>query len=246
MNFYNNEKTTKAYLAFLNSENGLIQQRVLSKAVLKNLPQNPEAKILDAACGSGWLTETIFQSHKNTQGIDISESLINYASKSYHGINFSIADLQKPIQLPSNYFDCVILNMASTDLDNLKAAYNNLFGITKPGGELLVTIPNPKYAFPVGIWKRSWLDILLGKKPKLIVRQAPTNKKTPLTSWSHEITTSYYYTLEEQLQAVSASGFKLNKIEELRSEIDSPNFNLQYILYRYPTLLLLKFVKPGE
>ena len=243
MNYYDNNQTAKNYLNFLNSEDGTIQQEILGSAILKQLDENPSLSILDAACGSGWLTNLLSKTFNDTQGCDSSKDLISHAQKQYPSLNFKIADLGNPLPYPQESQDVIILNMAATDLSDLHTSYRNLKAVLKTNGKLIVTIPNPATSFPVGIWKRNIFDLFFGNKPKLYIRPLPKNSKSLVTSWDHKTSTSFYYSLSEHINAVTKNGFALTELCELQSKVDSQKYNMRYRLYRFPLLLLLEFKK---
>ncbi|MCC7356329.1 MAG: class I SAM-dependent methyltransferase [Candidatus Doudnabacteria bacterium] len=243
MNPYNDKQTTAEYLHFLNSENGQIQQDVLSKALEQKLEKNNDLKILDAACGSGWLTKKLSEKYPFIEGCDSAVTLIEHAKVQYPNVKFSVANLQSPLPYTPESFNTIILNMAATDLSKLEEAYKNLETVLKPNGQLLVTIPNPMNTYPFGIWKRSLIDRLLFRKPQLFLRPLPYNSQELLPSWNASTPTSRYYSLEDHINSVTKNNFALTNFVEIRSDTDSPKFNLQYQLYRYPLLLLLEFKK---
>ncbi len=146
-----------------------------------------------------------------------------------------------------NFFDSVIINMAVPDISNLTALFQNIFSVLKPTAQLIVTLPNPYYAFPVGVWKRSLSDFLLMGKPKLYIHEYDKNPQAILREFNKGKTVieSHFYPLSEYITKARGAGFILVDMEELRSKTDSPNFDLQYQLYRYPLLLLLEFAKPN-
>ena len=51
------------------------------------------------------------------------------------------ADLAHAPEIPSSYFDCIILTQTMHYIFDLPAAVATLFRILKPGGTLLVTVP---------------------------------------------------------------------------------------------------------
>jgi SAM-dependent methyltransferase len=244
---YNNDLNAAEYINFLTSTNGQIQQKVLWEAIKNRLPKNALVEILDAACGSGWLTKSLSQNYPNSQGCDISEALIKSAKKEYRGIGFKIANLEKPLPYSTDFFDVIIINMAAPDISELVKSFKNIFDSLKPTGQLIITIPNPYYTFPVGVWKRSLLDFILDRKPKLLINHDYNHSQNIVREFNNGKTkiSSNFYPLSEYIIKARSGGFTLVDIEELRSEKDSPNFDLNYQLYRYPLLLLLEFAKPG-
>ncbi len=243
MNPYNDKQTTAEYLHFLNSENGQIQQELLYKAIEAKLNDNKDTSILDAACGSGWLTNKINENYSAVEGCDSAATLIEHAKTEYSNVKFTITNLQSPLPYAPESFDTIILNMAATDLSKLEEAYKNLETVLKPNGQLLVTIPNPMLTYPLGIWKRSIMDRLLFRKPRLFLRPLPYNSQELLPSWNARTPTSRFYSLEDHINSVTKNNFTLTNFVEIRSDTDSPKFNLRYQLYRYPLLLLLEFKK---
>ncbi len=243
MNLYENAGSAKEYLAFLESTNGKIQQTVLLETIQKKLQANSGQYILDAACGSGWLAGKLIQKFPNTSGFDSSETLITHAKNHFQNIDFTVANLAKPLPFENEKFDVIILNMAVTDLSKPVESFSNLNKILKPGGQLLVTIPNPYYAYPIGVWKRGLLDRLLLRKPKLRLRSFPYNSKELLPSWDPKQPTSHYYSLTDHISTIKKSKFELLDLVEIRSDTDSDKFDLRYQLFRYPLFLLLEFKK---
>lgn len=246
MNPYSSLSSATDYLKFLNSRNGQLQQKFLSEAILEVLSTDAKQRVLDAACGSGWLSKILAEQGFILKGCDNSSALVEYARNSQPQGQFEIADISRQLPYPPQTFDHVIFNMAATDLAHLQAGYANLFDCLKPGGTLIVTIPNPYYAYPVGVWKHTLITRLLRRKPILKLRALPYNSKELLPSWDPNNPTSHYYSLSDHIYPITQAGFSLKQIKEIRSKEDSDSFDLQYQLYRFPLLLLLEFTKPVE
>lgn len=253
---YQDEFTALKYLDFLNSYNGQLQQHFLFEAILPKIPKNPprfapgEAghgiKILDAGCGSGWLSGELKKHYPDVSACDASEFFIKFAKANYNGIKFKVASLDRPLPYPHNCFDVAILNMVAPDLEKLEMAFKNLAPVIRPSGKLLMTIPNPKYTYPAAEWKRSVLDVLLGRKPGLKIKNPPLSGEKIQREFGKDVKIkSYYYSLVNYITAAKSAHLELRNTAEIRSEKDSADFNLAYQLHRYPLLLLLEFEKLG-
>ena len=243
MNSYNSTEGAKQYLAFINSEDGLIEQKVLLDAISPRLDANNGQTILDAGCGQGWLAGKLSEKYKNIYGCDASEFLVAEAKKNYPVPQFVTADLTKTLPYDQEFFHSVVVNMALHDVSNPAAALKNIFAVLKPGGRLIMTIANPYYAYPVGVWKRGIIGRLLFQKPKLKIR--PYNllrTEDRKFKWGNFLT-PYFYPLSEQINTALSAGFALTHYDDLAVSHDSPKFNLQYQLYRFPYILLLEFKK---
>jgi SAM-dependent methyltransferase len=241
---YQDPETAKLYAEFLNSEDGKIQREILWQHIEPLLPQNQTIPVLDAGCGSGWLADKLSGYYKHISGCDLSPELIEAAKVNYPPGEFTVADICQSLPFAENSFGLEILNMVAHDLEDQKKAFKNLFSVLRPGGCAIVSIINPYYAFPVGVWKRGWLGLLLMKKPKLLLR--PYNffvKNSRVFVWKKNIP-GFFYTLPETLNAALSAGFSLNYFGEVASNTDSKIFDLRYRLYRFPVMLVFKLEKP--
>jgi len=247
MNYYENEVIATQFLDFLKSTNGTIQQEILLKYLLPRLPINGDATILDAACGNGWLSGALALKYHDVQAFDSSPTLIKAGQQKFPDITFIIANASGELPYRPEQFDCVILNMAAHDLENQPKAFENFYKLLKPEGKLLVTMANPYYSYPVGIWKRGWIGAILRRKPQLKIR--PYNWFRNLANrsfqWNKKMT-SLFYPLSEHVTNIISSGFILTAYQDLQTENDSQKFNATYQLNRFPILLLLEFKKPSK
>lgn len=238
-NNYQNPVLAKKYLDYLDSPAGSVYREIMSEAVRRRLP--PEnGRVLDAACGSGWLTNEIFRNNRNAEGCDSSEILIAAAKARYPEITFSLADLAEPLPYPPESFDMVILCMAAQDIIRQKTALENLKKILKPGGKILISVANPYYMDTVGSWKRGWPGFLLRQKPVFNIARPYNLQKNSGTAQPTN-PQSRFQPLAELLNNFIESGFCLTYFEDLKSPRDSGSFNLKYQLYRFPIILLMEF-----
>jgi ubiquinone/menaquinone biosynthesis C-methylase UbiE len=245
-NAYDNPEAAEAFDQFLASPDGQMQQEILYENILPFLA-DPSARILDAACGQGWLAGKLTHQLQNVEAFDSSRELIERAKKNFPGVNFQTADLTTTIPYQDNTFDTVILNMAAHDMSDLAAAFRNLNRVLKKEGTFIMTIANPYYAFPVGVWKRGLIGKILQKLPRLIVRPYHhfSQQKNQLQNWREQLS-SYFYPLQEYMNQALAAGFSLEVYRDLQSPTDSSNFNVRYQMHRFPLILLLVFKKRSE
>ncbi len=238
---YNGLEGAEEYINFINSEDGLIEQKFLWNVISSRLSAEDGKNLLDAACGQGWLTAKLAEKFGTANGCDGSKFLIDYANAHYSSGKFLVADVCDKLPYPEASFSAIILNMAAHDLRDQKTGFKNLFSALRPGGKLIMTIANPYYAYPVGVWKRGIIGRLLFKKPSLKVR--PYNLMQKDFVWGKHLK-PHFYPLSEQINNVLSAGFNLTHFQDLKSLEDSPSFNLQYQLHRFPHILLLEFKRP--
>ena len=253
MNSYSNPENARMYAEFLNSEEGQTQQRLLWDAVSHLVPAAPGARVLDAACGTGWFAGRFSQEHAgvDVRGCDASPALVDQARVLYPNVPFKVADLSEcysvdgvqPPYAPRS-FTSIVLNMAMHDFYDLQRSLANLFTMAKAGGTLIATVANPYYSYPVGMWKRGWTGAILNAKPRLKLDDyGKLMRSADRTFEWHSGNRSYFYTLPEMVNAATAAGFTLSTMHDVMDTSDSSKFSRQYKMYRYPLVILLEFSK---
>jgi ubiquinone/menaquinone biosynthesis C-methylase UbiE len=241
MSTYTDPTIANKYEDYTESQNGKIERGYLFGMISKQLPTEKDIKVLDLGCGDGWLTQKLSEKYSDVIGCDVSESLIAAAKRRYNN-NFVIADFSAPTKFSDNQFDLIVINMAAHCIQNQEFAFKEIHRILKSDGSVIITIPNPYYAYPVGVWKRGLKGFLLRSKPKLKLRPFCQYKIGSEFLWNDEFT-SYFYPLSTQINNALAVGLELLYIEDAHSEKDSKNFDTNYQLYRFPISLILKYRK---
>jgi SAM-dependent methyltransferase len=240
---YVDSVVSDAFRQYSSSPDAQIEHALLQEAILKFLPRDKNLPVLDAGCGTGWLAQELFKRGYFVSVCDLSPDFISAIKKNFPQIPALTVDISQNLPYPPNHFACVILNMVGHDLKDFSVSLKNLHAITQPNGKLILTITNPYYSYPVGRWKRGLLGRLFCKKPAL--KLLPYNffqKNNRLHLWN-KIIPSYFYTLPEYLQSALNTGYSLENFTEITAPNDSPQFDRQYQLYRFPMILLLVFKK---
>ena len=240
---YQDSSVALEYLDFMGTEDGKTQREVLGSAILERLKKLPKSSVLEVGCGTGWLAKDISKVSNEVCGCDISSELLQIARTDFPNVRFEQTDICEKRPFPEKKFDVVIANMALHDCTDQVAALKNIFSSLSQNGNLIVTIPNPYYAFPVGAWKRGVFGYLFREFPKLVL--TPYNffaKKNRQFVWRNNIP-GYFYPLSEQINNALVAGFSLNFIHEVTIDDDSPHFDLRYRLFRFPVFLFLEFKK---
>jgi ubiquinone/menaquinone biosynthesis C-methylase UbiE len=243
---YDNPEGAKIYLEYLETESGQVHQSVLYSAFRGTLGEDKDQKILDAASGPGWLAAKLRHEFPNVQCCDGSKFFIDYIQTNYHGLTARQVDLAEPLPYQDQEFDTIIFSMAAHDVEDQKKTFAEMNRILKPGGKLLISLANPYYAYPVGVWKRGIIGRLLFQKPKLKVRPYHWFGGQSRNYTFKKSLESYFYKLSEHLNNIIGSGFNLQRYEDLESLEDSPRFTGKYKLHRYPYLIFLEFKKVAQ
>ncbi len=117
----------------------------LEREMFKNAVNRKDLKILDIGCGTGVLG-AYFKKNQNCEvfGIEISESAFIIAQNNLDNVikaNIEIIDL--PYQ--NNTFDYIVMGDVLEHLINPVATIKKLYGVLKPGGQILITVPNIRH-----------------------------------------------------------------------------------------------------
>ncbi len=122
-----------------------------------------DAKILEAGCGTGWLSNKLSEFGKVT-AIDIGEKIIEIAQVNYPHIDFRSGDAES-LDLPVNYYDVVVSSQVLAHVADQPIFIHRLAQLLKPGGFLLIDVQN-KYVFdrtanisPPDGWIRKWVTM---------------------------------------------------------------------------------------
>lgn len=117
----------------------------LERQIFKNEINEKNLKILDIGCGTGILG-SYFRTNQNCEvyGVEINESAFQIARNNLDKVikaNIEVIDL--PVDY--NNFDYIILGDVLEHLINPIATINKIFKVLKPGGKILITVPNVRY-----------------------------------------------------------------------------------------------------
>jgi ubiquinone/menaquinone biosynthesis C-methylase UbiE len=116
----------------------------LEKEIWRNAGLKPGMKVLDLACGPGFisceLAKVVGDGH--VTGVDISEELIAVAhqvkaSEKNENTSFSTGNIYE-LALPENSFDFVYARFLFQHLEKPEIAFENILRVLKPGGILCV------------------------------------------------------------------------------------------------------------
>jgi SAM-dependent methyltransferase len=123
------EPLTEAVVRFI----GTVHVRSLSKS----LPS--DARILDVGCGRGVLLSSLADRGHEVHGMDVSETALAGADPR---AQFKVAGCLTECDYPDRHFDQVILWHVLEHLTNPREVLAEIHRILKPGGQVIVAVPN--------------------------------------------------------------------------------------------------------
>ena len=98
--------------------------------------------VLDVGCGPAVYTDGLVQAGCTIYGVDISPEMIALAKRrQFPGASFSVGNVES-LPFPSKMFDGILCVGVLEYLDRLDTAVGEMARVTKPGGSVVVTVPN--------------------------------------------------------------------------------------------------------
>jgi 2-polyprenyl-3-methyl-5-hydroxy-6-metoxy-1,4-benzoquinol methylase len=145
------------------------------------------AEILEAGCGTGWLSAELRQFGKVT-AVDLGSKIIETAQANYQDIDFRSGDVHT-VDLPLNFFDVVVTSETFSHVLDQSVFVHRLAELLKPGGFLIITTQN-KFVFertanipPPDGWIRKWVTMKMLKK--LLEKEFSVRHATTLAPEGH-------------------------------------------------------------
>lgn len=115
-----------------------------NKAVIeKHFRQLNGERLLDLGCGYGWYTDFFVRIGANAVGVDGSEKMIAIARERYPDLEFTLADIEKPLPYTDECFDIVFSNQVLMDIENTDFVISECERILKSGGVFYFGIVHP-------------------------------------------------------------------------------------------------------
>ena len=190
-------------------------------------------RVLDAACGDGYLARVLAARGAIVTGIDIGPRLIERARQRdpRSAIDYRVGDLSKAMPGEASTFDAVASFLALNDVVEYRGFIATIAGLLRPGGRMVIAFNSP-----YGV-------VIRGNVPDYFDSGATSPYRG---LWAVGIKTYLQHrTLEEYLDAFIAAGLRLTKLADSRDHCFLPQ--PESILpegFRFPRFLLLAFTKP--
>ncbi len=202
-------------------------------AIQSLIPNVENKNILDAGCGVGIYMEWLIKQGANVTGFDASEKMLEFAKK-------RVGDKAKIFNalfeddlsfLENNFFDGILSTLAITYVKNLEDLFIKFNRVLKTNGWFIFSTEHPFFSY----------------KYNNIQNYFETKKVENEWSGFGEIVTmtSYYHSLSCITEALSNSGFIIEKIIEPKPTKDFEKSDKKRYdnLVKFPAFICFKAVK---
>ena len=116
---------------------------------LRRLGKFSAHRLLDVGCGDGTFTAVLGKDFCEVHGIDVQEPyLARFRESVKDDGRFQISNMSaSEMSFPENYFDTIVTIETLEHVLDLPGAAREMCRVLKPGGELLITVPNRWFPF---------------------------------------------------------------------------------------------------
>lgn len=114
----------------------------------------PGGTVLDVGCGPGITVNHLVAQRCRFYGVDLSEEMIDECRQEFGHLpltHFLVGRVER-IEFPNSFFDAVICMGVLEYLEDDAPAVQEIARVLKPGGTLIVTLPNR--VSPFRLWRR--------------------------------------------------------------------------------------------
>ena len=147
----------------------------------------PGLRLLDVACGPGYVSAAAARRGSSVVGVDFSSSMVAIAAAANPELEFREGDAEK-LDLPDCSFDAVVMNFGMLHLERPEKAIAEAFRVLRPGGRCAFTVWDaPERAVAFGIILQSIqahgnMDVPMPSGPPFFRFSDPEESKRTLTS----------------------------------------------------------------
>ena len=199
----------------------LWHRTLIDPALLRLLGKVRGLRILDLACGNGYLSRRFArEGAREVVGVDASAPIILRAkareAKEPHGIRYHTADAGHLTMCRAGHFDVVVSNMALMDLEDAADAIREVARVLRKGGRFVASLSHPCFdqgASSTWLLERSFRSLKVSRR---ITRyRRPFVEETP---WGIEertvTTTAYHRPLSWYAGSLRDAGLLIRSLEE--------------------------------
>jgi 2-polyprenyl-3-methyl-5-hydroxy-6-metoxy-1,4-benzoquinol methylase len=210
----------KAHDQKMGREGGKHHRGSLVPAILGYIGDVRGKRVLDLACGQGYLTQILAESGAVVTGVDLSIELLKIARKNEeerkNGVEYLHRDAADLQGIDSGTFDIIVCNMALHDIGNLQATMNECGRVLRPGGLFVFSILHP---IADGLKSGEAEKDFIGSFVRL--RHYKKTCELPHRAYRAFGISLHHRPLDAYLNGLFAAGFSVRGFREIPAEQDS-------------------------
>ncbi len=178
-------------------------------------------KVLDAGCGTGYMSRILAERGARVTGVDLSKRFIEicrqYEKKKPLGIKYYKADLSRMPRIASSQFDLIISIYVLCDVRDYDRAIKEISRVMKKNGRFLMLIEHPCFSWQSGGWVRIPVDSQRNEDMPYIKISDYFRRGTMESSWGKlPILLTFYRPLSDYFHSMKKHGLVVLDLIEPR------------------------------
>ena len=225
---------------------------VIDPALLEILGNVRGKRILDAGCGTGYLSRLLAKAGARVDGVDVSEKQLTAARADQErgalDIRFHTGDLADLSVFRDGTFDAAVSNIVLQDVRRLTEAVREVHRVLRPGGRFVFSITHPSFETPVpGQWVIEPADSeRIEDRQYLAVDRYFERVAVYWGPPGELLAVGFHRPLRDYFDALHGAGFLVSRYEEplpLKEALERfPRYFRDML--RVPNFLIVEAVKP--
>ena len=134
------------------AEGDIWHRALIDPSVFRLLGPVTGQRVLELACGNGYLAHKLARLGAEVTAVDASPALIALAKQrsAHHQLNiaYHVADAARMDMLPAGSFDVVVCNMALMDIEDAAGAIREVARVLRPVGRFIASLSHPCFDVP--------------------------------------------------------------------------------------------------
>jgi ubiquinone/menaquinone biosynthesis C-methylase UbiE len=212
------DEMTDWWDAKMGDEGDLWHRALIDPPLLRLVGDVAGTRLLDLACGNGYLSRRFARQGATVVGVDANAPLIARArareAQEPLGITYHVGDAEHLAMLEDSTFDLVVCNMALMDIENAAGAIQEVARVLRPSGRFVASLSHPcfdkvdtsgwaiEYIYPITtVWRKisRYREIAAADLP-----WEPVPGQTVFTRSYHRPLSWYFRTLRTAALVVAA------------------------------------------
>lgn len=141
------DEMTDWWDAKMGDEGDLWHRALIDPPLLRLVGDVAGTRLLDLACGNGYLSRRFARQGAIVVGVDANAPLIERArareAQEPLGITYHVGSAEHLAMLEDGAFDLVVCNMALMDIENAAGAIQEVARVLRPGGRFVASLSHP-------------------------------------------------------------------------------------------------------
>lgn len=174
-----------------------------------------DQRILDAGCGNGYISWQLTKRGARVSGVDWSVMMIARAKQNFPELDFRVFNIEQTLPFAEGEFDAIVASMVIQDVRDPERALAELVKRLRVGGQLILAIPHPCYAYPAGVIRRTWWQRWTQQPGDFIIQDYALERKVTVPiQGMRQATPRHHRTLSQYWQLVERSGLMIRSMRE--------------------------------